>query len=50
MDGSCSMNGRGYWSESQRERPLKKPRCRWVDNIKMDLAEIGCSVDWSGSG
>jgi hypothetical protein len=24
-------------------------RCRWVDNIKMDSAEIGwCSVDWIG--
>jgi hypothetical protein len=25
----------------------EKPRCRWVDNIKMDLREIGCgSMDW----
>jgi hypothetical protein len=23
------------------KRPLGKPRCRWVDNIKMDLREIG---------
>jgi hypothetical protein len=22
-------------------RPLGRPRCRWVDNIKMDLGEIG---------
>jgi hypothetical protein len=22
-------------------RPLGRPRCRWVDNIKMDLREIG---------
>jgi hypothetical protein len=30
-------------------RPLRKPRCRWVDNIKMDLAEIGWSgVNWIG--
>jgi hypothetical protein len=21
-------------------RPLGRPRCRWVDNIKMDLREI----------
>jgi hypothetical protein len=27
-------------------RPLGRPRCRWVDNIKMDLSEIG----WSGMG
>jgi hypothetical protein len=23
------------------KRPLRRPRCRWVDNIKMDLREIG---------
>jgi hypothetical protein len=23
------------------KRPLEKPRCRWEDNIKMDLREIG---------
>jgi hypothetical protein len=29
------------------KRPLGRPRCRWVDNIKMDLREIGWSrVDW----
>jgi hypothetical protein len=29
------------------KRPLGKPRCRWVDNIKMDLREIGWNgVDW----
>jgi hypothetical protein len=22
------------------KRPLGRPRCRWVDNIKMDLIEI----------
>jgi hypothetical protein len=28
-------------------RPLGKPRCRWEDNIKMDLREIGFGdVDW----
>jgi hypothetical protein len=26
-----------------------RPRRRWVDNIKMDLSEIGCGgVDWIG--
>jgi hypothetical protein len=24
------------------KRPLGRPGRRWVDNIKMDLAEIGC--------
>jgi ribosome biogenesis protein Nip4 len=28
-------------------RPLRKPRRRWEDNIKMDLREIGFGdVDW----
>jgi hypothetical protein len=31
------------------KRPLGIPRCRWVDNINMDLVEIGCGgVDWIG--
>jgi hypothetical protein len=29
------------------KRPLVTPRRRWVDNIKMDLREIGWDdVDW----
>jgi hypothetical protein len=28
-------------------RPLRRPRRRWVDNVKMDLREIGWDgVDW----
>jgi hypothetical protein len=23
------------------KRPLGRPRCRWVDNIRMDLGEVG---------
>jgi hypothetical protein len=36
----------GYWWESQKERkrPLGRLRRRWVDDIKMDLREIG----WDG--
>jgi hypothetical protein len=31
------------------KRPLGRPRRIWVDNIKMDLLEIGWgSVDWIG--
>jgi hypothetical protein len=31
------------------KRPLGRPRCRWVDNIIMDLGEIGWGgVDWIG--
>jgi hypothetical protein len=30
------------------KRPLGRPRRRWVDNIKMDLREIGWDgVDWT---
>jgi hypothetical protein len=33
--------------KSERKRPLGRPRCRWVDNVKMDLREIGWGdVDW----
>ena len=29
--------------------PLGRPRRRWVDNIRMDLQEVGCGyVDWIG--
>ena len=30
-------------------RPLGRPRRRWVDNIRMDLQEVGCGyMDWIG--
>jgi hypothetical protein len=30
-------------------KPLGRPKCRWIDNIKMELLEIGLSVvDWIG--
>jgi hypothetical protein len=28
------------------KRPVERPRRRWVDNIKMDLLEVG--VVWTG--
>jgi len=31
------------------KRPLGRPRCIWVDNIRMDLQEVGCGyMDWIG--
>jgi hypothetical protein len=31
------------------KRPLGRPRRRWVDNIRMDLGEVGwVYVDWIG--
>ena len=36
-----------YWGN--RRRPLGRPRRRWVDNIRMDLQEVGCGyMDWIG--
>ena len=30
-------------------RPLGRPRRRWVDNIRMDLQEVGCGyMNWIG--
>jgi hypothetical protein len=40
----------GCWWESQEgRRPLGRPRRRWLDNIRMDLVEVGWGdVDWIG--
>jgi len=28
-------------------RPLERRRRRWVDNIRMDLQDVGCGyIDW----
>jgi hypothetical protein len=33
--------------KSEGKRPLGKPRRKWVDNIKIDLREIGWyGIDW----
>ena len=33
----------------EERRPLGRPRRRWVDNIRMDLQEVGCGyMDWIG--
>jgi hypothetical protein len=53
MGGACSTNGeksnacRLLVVKPEGKRPLGRPRCRWVDNIKMDFLEIGLGgVDW----
>ena len=43
--------GRGVYrvlvGKHEGKRPLGRPRCRWKDNIRMDLREVGCGcVDW----
>jgi len=31
------------------KRPLGRPRCKWVENIRMHLLEVGCGyMDWIG--
>jgi hypothetical protein len=45
--------GRGVYrvlvGKQEGKRPMGKPRCRWEDNIKMDLQEVGCGgMDWIG--
>jgi hypothetical protein len=55
MGGPCSTNGerrntyRLLVEKPERKRPLRRPRRRWVDNIKRDLGEVGWGdVDWMG--
>ena len=38
-----------WWGNRRERRPLGRPRRRWVDNIRMDLQEVGCGyMDWIG--
>jgi hypothetical protein len=38
-----------WWVKPEGKRPLGKPRRRWVDNIRMDLREVGWGdVDSTG--
>jgi hypothetical protein len=49
----CSTNGakrnayRIFVGKTEGKLSLGRPRCRWVDNIKIDLREIGWGdMDW----
>jgi hypothetical protein len=48
MGGACSSDGegRGVWRvlvrKPEGKRPLGRSRCRWEDNIKVDLQKVGC--------
>jgi hypothetical protein len=53
MGGACSTNGgeeECIWDiggQARRKETTRKTRRRWVDNIKMDLREIGWDgVNW----
>jgi hypothetical protein len=41
MDGGKRNAYRILMGRPEGKRLLGSPRCRWVDNIKMDLREIG---------
>jgi hypothetical protein len=48
---ACIGEGRGVYKvlveKPEGNRPLGRPRRRWVHNIKMDLQEVGCGdMDW----
>jgi len=42
---------RGLLGKPEAKRPLETPRCRWEDNIEMNLQEVGWGhgLDLSGS-
>jgi hypothetical protein len=53
MDRVCSTNGekrnmfRLLIGKPEGKGPLGRRRCRWEDNIRMDLGEMGwVGVDW----
>jgi hypothetical protein len=44
----ASLQHRLLVGEPEEKRLLGRPRYRWIDNIKMDLLEIGLNVvDWT---
>jgi hypothetical protein len=48
---ACMGERRGVYRDlagkPKGKRLLGKPRCRWEDNIKMNLQEVGCGgMDW----
>jgi len=47
MCGETGGEYRVMLGKLERKRPLGRPRCRWEDNIKMDLQEEGYGgMDW----
>jgi hypothetical protein len=47
MGRACRNACRILVGKPEGRRSLRRPRRRWVDNIKMDVREIGCDgMDW----
>jgi len=54
MGGACGTYGEGRGvhrflvGKLEGKRPFGRPRCRWENNIKMDLREVGgVETGWS---
>ena len=46
---SCSRRTLHHGVSKEGKRPLGRPRRRWLDNITMDLQQVGCGyMDWIG--
>jgi hypothetical protein len=46
MGGACNTNGGNnaytlLMGNTEGKMALGRPRCRWVDNIRMNLVEVG---------
>jgi hypothetical protein len=55
MGRACSAVGeerdlyRVLVGKPEGKRPMRRPRRRWEDSIRMDFQEVGCGgVDWIG--
>jgi hypothetical protein len=55
MDGVCSTNAekrnayRLLVGKPEGRRPLGRPRRRWLDNVRMNLVEVGWGdAEWKG--
>ena len=53
IGGACSTYGerrgvyRMFVGKPEGKRPLRRPKRRWENNIKMDLQEVECGgMDW----
>jgi len=49
---ACMGERRGLYrvlvGKPEGNRPLRRPKSRWEDNIKRDFQEVGCgAIDWS---
>ena len=46
---ACMGEERGVYRVLLGKPEGRRPRCRWVDDIGMDLQEVGCGyMDWIG--